>query len=111
MICQECGFDNPDRQLFCTRCGARIDVDYEDVEEIFSKEVQEVQASSTQSQIQQFLIFTVFLYLLALMVRNCVAINPPQPDVLPLLDSPIDVIPDKQEESIDPIWPIPIPEK
>lgn len=109
MICQDCGFDNPARQLFCTRCGAKIDLDFEDVEELLQREVHGERADATSQQVHQYLLIGGFILAISLLLRGCVASNPAQPDVLPKLESPMDVLPERTVEPIDPIFPLPIP--
>ncbi|MFC1586849.1 hypothetical protein ACFL54_00925 [Planctomycetota bacterium] len=111
MICTECGFDNPAKQLFCTGCGAHLEMDFADIHDTFSEEIRVEREQKTAESIRQFFIFSVFLLLLCFVFRGCVVTNPPQPKVLPKLESPLQNVPAKESETIDPTLPLRLPAK
>lgn len=103
MICQECGWDNQAKQLYCMNCGVKIEMDFDAVEENMLIEIRNEREQATSGMVQQYFAFSVFALFLLLIFRSCVASDPPQPRVLPRVQSTLDEVQDKDEPPIDPV--------
>lgn len=66
MKCQECGFDNEEREIYCRNCGVKIIYTYEEVHEALDIKLRTSKAEELEKQVRHILVVCVVLFILAI---------------------------------------------
>lgn len=66
MRCQECGFDNEEREIYCRNCGVKIIYTYEEVHEALDVKLRTSKAEELEKQVRHILVVCVVLFILAI---------------------------------------------
>lgn len=69
MICSLCGFDNPESDLFCRSCGAKIDYADDVVETTLREKYRHLAALRWERQTRYLLVLAIGALLLALTLK------------------------------------------
>ena len=109
LICPKCDHENLDRQLFCAGCGERLDIDQEKITETIQETIKVEREDSTFQLAQQTLFLAIFLLLSVLLFRATIAADPPQVDILPLVEDPASTLPKYKQDKLDLLIPVPLP--
>lgn len=88
MLCQSCGKETPPNLSYCTHCGNQLNLSFDEVQELMADQIQGEREESTESQIRQVLMATVFL-ILCIWIWNGLYQDPKTCHVVPFYAEPI----------------------
>lgn len=88
MQCQNCTQDTPANMSYCVHCGSALNLSFEEVQGLMVDQIQFEREESTEAQLRQFLMATIFVILMT-SIWNGLYQDPKTCHVVPLYSESI----------------------